>query len=689
MRAIQRTASAFLLFLALAPAACSEGAAEVRTDEIARSIREEQLDRFLARFLEQAPERAAAVADGQVERVSLSERLRAGVDFVDDPVIASVLLEFYEARGRTSFFVVDGHLSVDGEAALARLDDAWAHGLDPERYGVSALHALHEDLRSAESIATLREQLVLDAEERASLRAWLTEQTGLDETLPTDDAVFQRLLGDTQDNPVPRLRTAIASLAEARSTRSSAGPELELRLFAGLLTYAVDNRYGNFNAIPRELVRERNWNITSAESRDEILGSVLRSALGDALERGFSSWIQQLEPQHPQYPRLVAGVREYVGYVQAGGWGEVDLPTISRVGATHANIPALRRRLAAENYFRGDLTSNVFDRELRDAVLAYQATHQMNEDGQIREEVITSLNLSAERRLAQILATMDRWRNARSVREAGKEFIWVNIPEFYAEIWDQGERIHRWRVIVGRTLMQRQGNQTVIRGRTPEFSNLMRYIVFNPYWNVPQSIRRTEYDHLIAEDPNWLGDNGFEIIQTANGGELLRQVPGPRNALGQVKFLFPNEHDVYLHDTPTRRLFDRTMRSFSHGCVRVDQPMDLAHLLVKRDRGWSDAQTAAYIERMMNTGTEQWMSLQRLIPIHIEYYPVTGSDSGRIEFLADIYRYDREAWDEREEWVRSRWQPQAAAAHPADSATQQIEAVVALDEVDPADLAGP
>jgi murein L,D-transpeptidase YcbB/YkuD len=299
----------------------------------------------------------------------------------------------------------------------------------------------------------------------------------------------------------------------------------------------------------------------------------------------------------------------------------------------------LRRRLAAEDYFDGDLESTHFDAELEAAVEWYQRTHQLVQNGEVADGTLWSLNVLAERRVSQILVALDKWRETPLAPDAEGEFIWVNIPEFYAELRDGRELIYRWKVVVGR---ERGGRDSLgnPRGQTPRFSDSLEYIVFNPYWNVPSQIREEEYDPLIAADPNWLIDNGFEIAVDGSR-EWLRQMPGSGNALGQVKFLFPNQHDVYMHDTPSRRLFERPVRNYSHGCVRVHEPLDLAALLLERDRDWDAHRAGRYVQRMLDAGEEQWLSMIDPLPVHLVYISVAVDDDGRPNFLADPYAIDR------------------------------------------------
>ncbi len=220
----------------------------------------------------------------------------------------------------------------------------------------------------------------------------------------------------------------------------------------------------------------------------------------------------------------------------------------------------------------------------------------------------------------ELLTNMEFWRWLP--RDLGADRVMVNVPEFTARLYRNNEPVLSIRVITGKP------------GKpTPLFSNQIRYIVVNPSWNVPQSIIRNEMlAHLGA-----LREQGYEIRYV--GGRLhIRQPPGERNALGRIKFLFPNDYSVYMHDTPTRRLFAASRRAFSHGCVRVDQPFKLAVDLLQPENGWDEER----IKKMLGP-RERWVTLPRPVPVHIVYFTAAVDDTGALKQFDDIYGYDRKA----------------------------------------------
>ena len=639
----------FFLALSLATvtlAGCSDRASEVRADELAAAIQQQQLEHFTRTFALEAPTRAIRYAESEAHTPTLRDLIEQGrLDFESDPELRELITLLYAERDYQPVFVRGARPTDDGRALSQTLLDAWSHGLDPAGYHADDLRHHLDVLDAAGDIAALQDQLELGIDDQHTLLAWMQSHAALDETLPAGEAVFRVLRDPGPDNPLPHFAEATHALIHTLERVAASGPELELRLASGYLRYARDQRYGNPWTLGREAAAAHD--LDPAESVDEALvGELTRTRLGeafrDAADDGFAAHLADLHPVGPQYEQLMAGVLEYTTYVTNGGWPQIETSRELEIGDRSDHVVTLRQRLAAENYFDGDLDDREFDRDLRSALRDYQRTHQLRETGTLSDETLSSLNVPAERRLAQIMVSMGRWREARSVVDHGGEYIFVNVSDFHSELWDEGELVYRWRVIVGRPRITHDDNGVEqVRGRTPLFSDTMLYLVFNPYWNVPQSIRREEYDHLIEENPKWLAMNNFELVPDDHGGDWLRQLPGPSNALGVVKFLFPNEHDVYMHDTPRRDLFAHNLRAFSHGCIRIQDPLEFARLLLMRDRGMDDRRVDEFIEEQYESGEEEWTTLRRPIPVHIEYYVVRGDDDGRMNFLADIYRYDR------------------------------------------------
>ncbi|ESR23109.1 L,D-transpeptidase family protein [Lutibaculum baratangense] len=355
------------------------------------------------------------------------------------------------------------------------------------------------------------------------------------------------------------------------------------------------------------------------------------------------SLLDAQNPQHPQFAALrerLRELRQYTGSVEPSR-PIPDGPSL-RLGMRDEAVPALRERLGVAA--RAGTDDRVYEPELAAAVRAFQKEHGMTVDGIVGPRTREMLNASTSLTSADIVANMERWRWLP--RDLGRHHVFVNIPEFKLRILQDGRETFETRVIVG--------TQT---NRTPLFSDEIEYVDVNPYWNVPSSIAVKEMLPEIRRDPYFFDRRGIQVLYTGDGKSQLidpvrvdwsrvspgnmpfrfRQVPGEANALGNVKFMFPNKHAVYLHDTPNRNLFSRSDRALSHGCVRVDDPLAFADALLSEEPKLSGDTV-----RGMIGGRNQARSLERHIPVHLSYFTVWAGPEGTMKRWSDIYGYDRE-----------------------------------------------
>ena len=219
------------------------------------------------------------------------------------------------------------------------------------------------------------------------------------------------------------------------------------------------------------------------------------------------------------------------------------------------------------------------------------------------------------------MVNMERCRWIPSGITKSKEYIVVNIPSYHLTYFKNGEPVLRSNVVVGKVM-----HQTII------FSGMMKFVVFSPYWNVPKSIVENEIKPELAKNKNYLEEHNMERVK----GQI-RQKPGPQNSLGLVKFLFPNSNNIYLHDSPAKSLFDRSHRAFSHGCIRVQKPQELANKIMEDDKEW----TPEKIDSTMHGGKEVWYTLKERIPVYIGYFTAWVDDQNQIHFYDDVYKRDK------------------------------------------------
>ncbi|CUH65818.1 murein L,D-transpeptidase [Thalassovita autumnalis] len=353
--------------------------------------------------------------------------------------------------------------------------------------------------------------------------------------------------------------------------------------------------------------------------------------------------MKQLPPASPEYPRLRKEMLRLQGVIARGGWGETVPGKKLEPGDRGASIVKLRNRLMALGYLDRSATQ-IFDTKIQAAVQQFQADHGLAEDGVAGATTLKELNVSAETRLQSVIVAMERerWTNF----ERGERHIWVNLTDYTAKIVDDGKVTFRTRSVIGANSSDR---------RSPEFSDTMEHMVINPTWNVPRSIAVKEYLPQLKKNPNAVSHlrliDGAGRTVSREGADFtqfsatnfpfdIKQPPSSRNALGLVKFMFPNRHNIYLHDTPQKALFSRETRAFSHGCIRLHQPFDFAYALLARQ----DATPKETFQRILKTGRETQVDLEQHLPVHIVYRTAVVPAKGKANYRRDTYGRDAKIW---------------------------------------------
>ena len=324
-----------------------------------------------------------------------------------------------------------------------------------------------------------------------------------------------------------------------------------------------------------------------------------------------------------QYYLLKNVLKTYRQIEKKGGWDSIILNSGVKslnVGDSAQAVAQLRTRLFLTGELKNDSKSAIYDDELATGVLKFKEANRNASSTLILPSHLNVLNIPVADRIRTLVVNMERCRWISKDIANAKEVIAVNIPAYELTYFKDGKPSFRSNVVVGKTL-----NKTVI------FSAPMRYIVFSPYWNVPYSILKNEIKPGIAKDPNYLAKHNMEW-----NGNSVRQKPGTRNSLGLVKFLFPNSNSIYLHDTPSKHLFSRRDRAFSHGCIRVEKPKELAEVLLANDPKW----TPEKIDEAMHKGKETWYTLKEKIPVYIGYFTAWVDTEGNLRFYEDVYKRD-------------------------------------------------
>jgi murein L,D-transpeptidase YcbB/YkuD len=392
--------------------------------------------------------------------------------------------------------------------------------------------------------------------------------------------------------------------------------EFDARMTAALLAFGRDVAVGRQHGDAHFKARRKSPDLVAA----------LTSRLDEPAD-----YVDAVKPPHRAYAALQKALDDLNGQREKGGW--VSVPS----GKSAASVDALRQRLVMSGHLKSD------DGDLGAAVKSFQELHSLPPTGVADAATLAVLNVPLDARINQVALNQQRWRWMPD--DLGERHFLVNIPYYHLLAYESGKPVMDIRVVVGKP-----GNNT------PIFSEDMETVVFSPYWNIPDTIAENETAPAMARDRNYLAKQGIEILRVSGSdtqtvdakdvdwdspeslkGLAFRQKPGAGNALGHVKFLFPNPHNVYLHDTPADALFAKPGRAFSHGCVRVEEPEVLAKYVLRGYSDWDDEAIFA----AMRAGVEKHVRLKSKIPVHIAYFTAWVDENGGLHFQPDVYGYDR------------------------------------------------
>ncbi|RVU45693.1 hypothetical protein EA187_07970 [Lujinxingia sediminis] len=729
-----------------------------------------------------------------------------------EPPFATLVNQIYREREYEPALVKNATLTPAGEALWNALQVIEDHQLDAAPYRLDELARLFEELEAKKQAYADFEGLQPTEAEIAAATAWLTEQPVSTFALSDDSRpqLTEALLNAPEGQ---RLNEALKAYETKSADVIAIEARLERLLAMGLARYARELRYFRLKEI---FVHERHWDeYNEPDSRstrpdaakgpfragqvwrqashvatemanrrkEEIFHRGIQQTLSDLLDakapQEAQAVIDRVPPQNPQYMGLINAYRRYRDIVEAGGWQEVPTPRSLKPGQRSEAVTHLKQRLRIEGFYPENAPiDDHYDEALEEAVREYQHTHQMVANGKPHNVFWGSLNVPAQRRLAQIALNITRWRSTNTRHAEDDQYVFVNIPDFNVELWKAQELKLRFGIVVGNNNKEVNPltGEAERANRTPTLAAYIDRIIYNPYWNVtpriraesiipkvhnhitdayvsrlsallasakptpapgalraPQAptltanrapgmiggppaaaqpaapssaqpaaqptvpaapvtapdpaeslttmrstdtgrvraiktepLRRILEHHFPGEEglarfkaqfpyldphtgmvdvsttnpdhiPSWYEANGYEVAFPGRTWEYVRMLPGGENALGFVKIIFPNLQDIYLHDTPHKPLFSRPVRGFSHGCIRMEQPLNMAETLLQLDGQNPD------IDRILEKGDYNPIFLKHQVPVFIEYYTVRVDDEGRPHFLADIYNYDEES----------------------------------------------
>ena len=436
--------------------------------------------------------------------------------------------------------------------------------------------------------------------------------------LEVANSLFAKVKGIAKEGvynvfPYPK---EIGGIFEIDTENTLSNAETEIMITSMFLFYA-ENVY---KGIDDKSATAIDWLLPKKQvSYENLLDSVLLN--GNATNNTDSVLFRQ-------YFKLRYVLKEYRDIQKNGGWDSifVDAKFKSfKPGDSATAIVQIRKRLVKTSDIAENNNSTLYDDTLLAAINKYQKRNGKKEQTAITRDLINRMNIPVSEHIKKIVVNMERWRWISPEISNASEYIFVNIPSYMLEFNRNGAQVLEMPVVVGKSM-----SKTVI------FSGNMSYVVFSPYWVLPTSIINSEVKPGLKKDKNYLVKHNMEW----NNGQV-RQKPGKNNSLGLVKFLFPNSNNIYLHDSPAKSLYGKDSRAFSHGCVRVGKPRDLAIEVLKNDTTW----TPEEIDAAMKAGTEKWVQLKEKIPVYIGYFTCMVDSDGVFNFYEDIYNMDDRLYD--------------------------------------------
>lgn len=481
----------------------------------------------------------------------------------------------------------------------------------------SSLHFDSTDLvlflKKYDSLRVFRKDLTAFYQQRNYAYAWFDDQGLIEQT----SVLYNRVMHIEEEGlpkQLPYLNTYknLMGGEDSLDADIKADPEKELMITAQYLAFARKA----WSGLPESESRKMQWYVPRKKVDynkflDSLVGSIQS---GQTIE----------EPVYGQYNLLKNYLKRFQNIEKKGTWLTIKADKKKyQQGDSSVVIKSIRKKLFLAGDLKEDNGSPIFDYTLMLGVKNYQQRHGLKEDGIVGQSLLTEMNAPLSKRIQQIIVNMERCRWIDD-DPPGNHLV-VNIPQFKLLVYENDSLMWSCNVVVGKEIH-----------KTAIFQGTVRYIVFSPYWNVPSSILNKEIMPKLRRNPHYLESQDMEWYDGR-----LRQRPGPDNALGKVKFLFPNNFKMYLHDSPSKSLFEQEKRTFSHGCIRVAEARKLALYLLRNDKNWPESK----IDDAMNSRKEQTVTLKEPIPVSIVYFTAWVDQQGRINFRDDIYQRDSRLMD--------------------------------------------
>ncbi|MFT7583263.1 MAG: murein L,D-transpeptidase YcbB/YkuD [Myxococcota bacterium] len=544
----------------------------------------------------------------------------------------------YEARSYKPIFSEGTQLTESADALLDAIYAVSVHGISEQPYDIPALKVILDDF-SSKALA-YQKAMEIGPEGKRMWDFLLTQR----KRLPLEESALRAAaekagLGDAELPELAQVKTHLAGLFKSRETLNDALRAVDIALTGRYFRYIYDMRFAR-RAHPFHADKSDGEGVE--RTMDDIFATFDATKFTD-----IAPSLAALEPAYADYAATKKGLAFYRELAEHP-FIEVNR-TIRRKrrGKRGGDVKDLQRRLASEGYYTlGDEEPDgKYSEDVEAAIKDYQELHQIKVTGRVDGATLTSLNTSFADRVKQLELSLQRHRESE-LHQGEWRFgttslrVRINIPAFEAMIYKDGVEARRHRVVVGNNTAE-VNHESGKKGRfnqTRMFSAEMSTIVLNPTWKVPKRIKEQELDLRLFDEPDFYEKHNYEVSINADGSESVMQLPGPGNALGLVKFLFPNSHAIYMHDTSKKSLFKRTIRAFSHGCMRTESPLDLARWILVENGHWTDER----FDKVLKSRKIYGVALKEKIPVTTDYNTIGVHSSGRMMFLSDIYKYDRD-----------------------------------------------
>ncbi len=568
--------------------------------------------------------RAECAGFGLVGQEALAESVRKA------PRYRQAMTATLEARGGAFYF----SLPTGPSNALSPLREVIgglaAHAIPDGDYPIAAMDDAANRLATAADSATTERDRLAEAPGWKALEPMVTDAVA--PTLAQIEQMDDDRLEGLSVSHLDALKPVAIAACKAQQALTIARVDLELASMEAFFRYAMDMK---FRVLAQPFKADASLGAAVRAHHDEIVAAF------DAFARGPKAELDALVPTHPNYRATMDGLARFRRIAKDGGFKKLAGRGSLKRGSRGPAVQALVERLAQEGYWEGPVPL-VFGKDVETAVTTYQSTHGFTEDGVLEARHFRSLNVPIETRIRQIELSLQRWRESE-VRHEEPTYVRVNLPEFMMEVWTDGKLATKHKIVCGNNRWDTDPD-VGIEGRlnrTKLFTATIDNIVINPRWHVPARIRKLELDYELLDDPAYYQKHNFVVKTLPDGRELIYQDAGDSNALGRVKFVFPNPFGIFMHDTNLKKFFDREIRAYSHGCIRLQDPFKVANLLLER----GNEMTPEMVETMKATEEPRDVRLKTPVPIFIEYNSVGVDPEGRMMFFADHYGYDQDFFD--------------------------------------------